>query len=84
MNAIEYQLAVQRATQAAIWGMPAVGIWDFVVATRRDLGGDIGDVVYFSKPMESRRRTGFPPANRSSCSSAFTGRINRCLRKGGN
>ena len=61
MNTIEYQLAVQRATQAAIWGMPAVGIWGFVTATRRDLGGDIGDVVYFSRPMTSRH--GFLTAN---------------------
>ncbi|MFC1833745.1 DUF1254 domain-containing protein [Thermodesulfobacteriota bacterium] len=58
---IEYQIAVQRAAQAAIWGMPAVGIWDIVVGTRRDLGGDVGDIVYFSKPMTSRH--GFLTAN---------------------
>lgn len=60
-RSIEYEIAVQRAAQAAIWGMPAVGIRDIVVGTRRDLGGDIGDIIYFSKPMESRH--GFLTAN---------------------
>ena len=60
-HAIEHEIAVQRAAQAAIWGMPAVGIWDIVVGTRRDLAGDIGDIVYFSQPMASRH--GFLTAN---------------------
>lgn len=60
-DSIEYKIAVQRATQAAIWGMPAAGIVDIMLATKRDLGGDIGDVVYFSKPMVSRH--GFLTAN---------------------
>ncbi len=60
-ESIEREIAVQRAAQAAIWGMPAVGIWDIVVSTRRDLGGDVGDIVYFSKPMRSRH--GFLTAN---------------------
>ena len=33
--------------------MPAAGIIDILLVTKRDLGGDIGDVVYFSKPMVS-------------------------------
>jgi len=61
LDPIERKIAVQRATQAAIWGMPAVGIWDIVVSTRRDLGGDIGDIVYFSRPMTARH--GFLTAN---------------------
>jgi len=58
---IEYEIAVQRATQAAIWGMPAVGIVDLEKATKRDLGGDVNDVVYVSKPFASRH--GFLTAN---------------------
>ena len=34
-RSIEYEIAVQRAAQAAIWGMPAVGIRDIVVGTRQ-------------------------------------------------
>lgn len=60
-DSIEYRMAVQRATQAAIWGMSAAGIVDILLATQRDLGGDVGDIVYFSKPMESRH--GFLTAN---------------------
>ena len=36
---IEYTIMVQRATQAAIYYMPAVGMVDFVKGIRRDLGG---------------------------------------------
>ncbi len=60
-NSIEYQIAVQRATQVAIWGMPAAGMIDFEKATKRDLGGDVNDVIYVSKPFESRH--GFLTAN---------------------
>ena len=60
-GSIEYKIAVQRATQAAIWAMPAVSVIDIALATQRDLGGDIGDIVYFSKPMVSRH--GFLTAN---------------------
>ena len=52
-DSIEYKIAVQRATQVAIWGMSAAGIVDILRATQRDLGGDVGDVVYFSNLMES-------------------------------
>jgi len=58
---IEYQVMVQRATQAAIWAMPAVGMIDFEKATKRDLGGDVNDVVYVSSPFVSRH--GFLTAN---------------------
>ncbi len=54
MNAIEYEIAVQRAAEAAIWAMPAVSVWDIALSTQRDLGGDIGDIVYFTQPMTSR------------------------------
>ncbi len=58
---INYQIMVQRATQTAIWSMPAVGMVDFIKATRRELGGDYNDVVYLSKPFTSRH--GFLTAN---------------------
>ncbi len=58
---IDNQILVQRATQTAIWAMPAVGMIDFVKATRRDVNGDYNDVIYLSKPFESRH--GFLTAN---------------------
>lgn len=58
---INHQILVQRATQTAIWAMPAVGMIDFVKATRRDVNGDYNDVIYLSKPFESRH--GFLTAN---------------------
>jgi len=58
---IEYEIMVQRATQTAIWAMPAVGMIDFIKATRRDLGGDINDVVYLRAPFDSKH--GFLTAN---------------------
>jgi hypothetical protein len=58
---IENQIKVQRACEAAIWGMPAVGIYDIELSIQRDLGGKLGDVVYFTKPMTSRH--GFLTAN---------------------
>ncbi len=60
-RSVEYEMAVQRACQVAIWAMPAVGIWDIANSIQRDLGGEIGDVVYFTKPMTSRH--GFLTAN---------------------
>jgi hypothetical protein len=60
-ESVEYQIMVQRATQTAIWAMPAVALVDFIKATRRDLGGDLNDVVYLSKPLNSKH--GFLTAN---------------------
>jgi len=59
--AIAYEMKVERAAQAVVWSVPAVAIWDVAVATRKDLGGEVGDVINFSKPMESRH--GFLTAN---------------------
>lgn len=58
---IEYQMMVQRATQTAIWGMPAAGMVDFLKGIRRDLGGDYNDVIYLNKPFDSKH--GFLTAN---------------------
>jgi hypothetical protein len=60
-QSVEYEIKVDRAAQAVIWSIPAVAIWGVAVGTRRDLGGDVGDVIYFSKPMVSRH--GFLTAN---------------------
>ena len=58
---IEYKIMVQRATQTAIYYMPAAGMVDFVKGIRRDLGGDVNDVVYLNKPLGSD--DGFLTAN---------------------
>jgi len=60
-NNIEYQIMVQRATQVAIWAMPAVGIIDFEKAVKRDVNANTNDIIYFSKPLDSRH--GFLTAN---------------------
>ena len=60
-ESIEYQIMVQRATQCAIWAMPAVSLVDFKKATLRDLGGDLNDVVYLTEPFGSQH--GFLTAN---------------------
>ena len=60
-STIDYRIMVQRATQTAIWAMPAVALVDFKKATIRDLGGTINDVVYLTKPFDSKH--GFITAN---------------------
>jgi hypothetical protein len=57
---IEYDIMVQRATQAAIYYMPAVAQIDFIKATRR-AGGDFDTVNYVTKPFGSEK--GFLTAN---------------------
>jgi len=52
---------IQSQSQTAIWAMPAVALVDFKKATRRDLGGDLNDVVYLKKPLNSKH--GFLTAN---------------------
>ena len=37
-------LAVQRACQMGIWGMPVVGLYDIELSTARDLGSKPGDI----------------------------------------
>ena len=51
---IGHTIALQRATQIAIWGLPAVSIHSFLTSMRRDIQADYGDIIYFSEPMESR------------------------------
>lgn len=44
----------RRAVEVAVWGMPIEGTRGLLLASRKDLGADWNDIVYFSKPMESR------------------------------
>ncbi len=60
-QSLEYELALQRGTQAVIWGMPAVSMKGVFKSIQRDLGAGYQDIVYFSKPMVSRH--GFLTAN---------------------
>jgi len=57
---IEYDIMVQRATQAAIYYMPAVAQIDFIKATRR-AGGDYDTVNFVTRPFGSEK--GFLTAN---------------------
>jgi hypothetical protein len=57
----EYELALQRGTQAVIWGVPAVSMKGFCGSMQTQLGAKENDIVYFSKPMVSRH--GFLTAN---------------------
>jgi hypothetical protein len=58
---LAYQLALQRGTQAVIWGMPAVSMMGCRKSAKRDLDATFNDIIYFSKPMVSRH--GFLTAN---------------------
>jgi hypothetical protein len=55
------QMIHRRAVEAAVWGMPIEGTRGLLLAARNDLGADWNDIVYLSKPMESRH--GFLTAN---------------------
>lgn len=57
---IEYDIMVQRATQAAIYYMPAVAQVDFIKATVR-AGGDYDTVNFVTEPFGSNK--GFLTAN---------------------
>ncbi|MBT8054413.1 MAG: DUF1254 domain-containing protein [Xanthomonadales bacterium] len=57
---IEYDVMVQRATQAAIHYMPAVAQVDFIKATKR-AGGDYDTVNFVTRPFGSEK--GFLTAN---------------------
>jgi len=55
------QMIHRRAVEAAVWGMPIEGTRGLLLAARSDLGADWNDIIYFTKPMESRH--GFLTAN---------------------
>ena len=58
---LQEQMIHRRAVEAAVWGMPIEGTRGLLIGARNDVGGDWNDVIYFSKPMESRH--GFLTAN---------------------
>ena len=61
MSGVERDTYVRRACDAAIWAMPAVGVYDIELALQRDAGANPGVVAYMSAPMDSRH--GFLTAN---------------------
>ena len=61
LSKIQRTIAVQRATQVAIWAMPAVTTYGFTRGVLKDLDGDFNDLVTLSQPMVSRH--GFLTAN---------------------
>lgn len=61
MSDIGKDQVVRRACEAAIWGMPAVSVYDIELAMQRDAGAEAGMVGYMSEPMDSRH--GFLTAN---------------------
>ena len=61
MTDLQRDLVVRRACDAAIWGMPAVGVYDIELALQRDAGAEPGTVGYMSAAMDSRH--GFLTAN---------------------
>jgi hypothetical protein len=60
ISEIERTIAVQRATEIAIWAMPAVTTYGFVRGSL-DIGGKLNDVVALSQPLTSRH--GFLTSN---------------------
>ncbi|MFD3191932.1 DUF1214 domain-containing protein [Sedimentitalea sp. HM32M-2] len=61
MSEIARDTVVRRSCEAAIWAMPAVGVYDIELAIQRDAGADKGVIAYMSEPMDSRH--GFLTAN---------------------
>ena len=60
MSEIERTIAVQRATQVAIWAVPAVATYAVLRGTLA-VGGKLNDMVALSQPLTSRH--GFLTAN---------------------
>ena len=61
LSELQKSLVERRACEAAIWAMPAVGVYDIELAIQRDAGAAPGVVAYMSAPMDSRH--GFLTAN---------------------
>lgn len=61
MSDLHRETVVRRACEAAIWGMPAVSVYDIELAIQRDAGAAPGVVAYMSEPMDARH--GFLTAN---------------------
>jgi hypothetical protein len=52
---LNYQQALQRGTQAVIWGMPAVSLLGIRQSAQRDLGATFNDIIYMSNPPAPRQ-----------------------------
>jgi len=61
MSDVQRDRVVSRACEAAIWGLPAVAIYDIELALQRDAGAKPRTIAYMSAPMDSRH--GFLTAN---------------------
>ena len=61
MSDVQRDRVVNRACEAAIWGLPAVALYDIELALQRDAGAKPGTIGYMSAPMDSRH--GFLTAN---------------------
>lgn len=54
MASVQRDMIVRRSCEAAIWGLPAVAIYDLELALQRDAGAKPGMVGYMMAPMDSR------------------------------
>jgi len=61
MSDVQRDRVVNRACEAAIWGLPAVALYDIELALQRDAGAKPRTIGYMSAPMDSRH--GFLTAN---------------------
>ena len=53
MSTLQRDMVVRRACEAAIWAIPAIGVYGIEASMSRDLGGEPNDVLAMSEPMES-------------------------------
>ena len=61
MSEVERDALVRRSCELAIWGLPAVAIYDLELSLQRDAGAEPGTIAYMTAPMDSRH--GFLTAN---------------------
>jgi hypothetical protein len=61
MSDVQRDRVANRACEAAIWGLPAVALYDIELALQRDAGAKPRTIGYMSAPMDSRH--GFLTAN---------------------
>ncbi|MEY8099606.1 DUF1214 domain-containing protein [Falsihalocynthiibacter sp. S25ZX9] len=54
MTQVERDMFVRRTCELAIWGLPAVAIYDLELAIKRDAGAEPGTIAFMTAPMDSR------------------------------
>jgi hypothetical protein len=57
---LQQRLLERRAVEAAIWGMPIVGLDETRHASLRDAGATYNDIVFWSKPSDWKNQTATP------------------------